>query len=128
MKRIILITTLIILVAGSILGIGYFLLPSFCDDIQYGKFISPDGRHEIKYYERGCGATTPFVENIELDGKTILRTVPGVYSINWVNNNQVKITSATSTTYLKIYKILDKYGTISIVFDDRIQKGTIVNK
>lgn len=131
-KRILIIIGIIS--ALIILGIGlifYFFAKGLCGDTQIGKYQSPDSKYEVNYYERDCGATTPFVENIELNGRTILRAVTYgnkdyPFQVKWINSQKVSVTTASSTTSMRIYKISKDYKNIQIIFDDKIENGTKV--
>ncbi|MFA6294861.1 MAG: DUF5412 family protein [Candidatus Paceibacterota bacterium] len=133
-KRILIIIGIIsILIVLAIGFLFYFIAKDLCDDTQIGKYKSSDSKYEVNYYRRGCGATTPFVENLELNGKTILRAVAfgegnydDPFQIKWINNQQVSVVTTSSTTSMRIYKISESYKNVKVIFDEKIQKGTKV--
>ncbi len=132
-KRILIIIAVILaLIALGIMALFYLFAKGLCGDTQIGKYQSSDSRYEVNYYERDCGATTAFVENLELNGQTILRaTTYGnndyPFSVKWVGNQKVSVTTASSTTSVRVYRIHDTYKNIQIIFDDKIKSGTKVN-
>ena len=128
-------TKKIIKIAGlSIIGfvvviiyIVYLFTTGMCGDKVIGKYVSPDAKHTIDYFVRSCGATTGFVNNIELDGNLILRAEPNdgnlsaPFQIIWDGNKKVSIGVETTTNSFRIYtKQMDKYGDIDIQLDQKI--------
>ncbi len=112
-----------------VLGIGaliYLFGKAMCGDDPMGKYLSPDAKHEVVYYVRDCGATTGFVDHVEIDGTKILisEAYDGKYpalSVNWISNGEVSIRVSTSTTAIRIYgKPLDHYRSVKISFDPKI--------
>lgn len=113
-----------------IIFITYSFTKAMCGDEIIGKYMSPDTNHTINYSVRGCGATTGFVNNIELDGNLILRAEPSdgnlsaPFQITWIDNKNIIIKVATSTNSFRIYKKpLDKYKDIGIQLDQKIMDG-----
>ena len=99
-----------------------------CGDDQFMKYQSPNEKHEILSYRRSCGATTTFVYNIELDGNTILRyTYGGPVSVKWIDDKNILIEMASSSPYMRTYKILENYNNIQINFDQNIKSVHKVN-
>ena len=119
--------TIVVIILGVALLI-YLFFRGMCGEESVGVFPSPNGRHEVSYYIKDCGATTYYVDNIELDGKNILRAearypdgVP--FSIQWTDNTHVSIETSTSTENVTVYKITDTYNGIDILFDEKIRSG-----
>ncbi len=124
-----------ILIIGTISILGFiaifiFIIYSFtngmCKDEIIGKYISPDTKHTINYFVRDCGATTGFVNNIELDSNLIVRAEPndGGYApfrVRWIDDEHILIEVVASTTSMRIYKQpLSNYRGIDISLDPKI--------
>lgn len=130
-EKIIKITALSILgFIAVIIFIVYSSIKGMCGDEIIGKYISPDTKHTINYFVRDCGATTGFVNNVEIDGNLILRAEPNdgnlsaPFQIVWSDNNKVFIGVATSTNSFRIYtEPIDEYKDIQIVLDQKIIKS-----
>lgn len=116
-----------VIIATIVIGIAllwYLFGKAMCGDTIVGIYESPNRKHEIKYYERNCGATTTYVHNVELDGKNILRYTYGhQVSINWIDDNRVSVGMASSSPYMRIYKILTNYKNIQVIFDENIKSA-----
>ncbi len=117
----------------SVLGfivVIIFILYSFakgmCGYEVVGKYISPDKKHTVDYFIKDCGVATGFVNNIEIDGKLILRAEPNngesaPFKIVWDNNEKLSIRVATNTTSFRTYnKLLNNYKNIEIKLDQKI--------
>lgn len=109
-----------------IIYIGYSVTQGMCGDNVIGKYISPDTRHTINYFVRDCGATTGFVDNVEIDNTLIFRgeAKDGSYptlKVTWINDDTISILVATSTTDLRIYREPTvHYKDINIQYDRKI--------
>ena len=127
-KKIIKILSLSIIGFAAVIAIVvYSLIEGMCGEEVIGRYISPDTKHTINYFVRDCGATTGFVNNVEIDGNLILRAEPNdgslssPFQIVWNDNNEVSIKVATSTNSFRIYKEpLSEYKNIQINFDQKI--------
>lgn len=99
-----------------------------CGDDQFVKYLSPNEKHEIVKYRSNCGAMTTYVYNVELDGKTILRYTYGEpVLVKWIDDKKVSIEMASSSPYMKTYKILENYKNVQINFDQDIKNSYRVN-
>ena len=132
LKKILIISGVSLISIAIVMGLLYYAFTMLADDMcgntQIGAYKSPDSKLEINYYERDCGATTPFVENIELDGQTILRAVTygnsdHPFTVKWIDAQKVSVTTASSIVSMRIYKMQDAYEDIRIIFDDKIKNG-----
>lgn len=137
-KRVIKIITTIILSIVIVTGLfgvaGYYILGKVfpCGTESIGTYISPDKEHEVNYYVVDCGATTYFVDNVELDGKTIfkgeLRYPKGqALFVKWVNDDEILVEVAPTTESIKVFKLIDTYKDIQIIFDEKIMAGRRIN-
>ncbi len=97
-----------------------------CGDEVIGKYISPDSRHTINYFVRDCGATTGFIDHVEIDSTPIFigEARDGknpALEINWIDNKKVSIEVSTTTNNLIIYrKPVEYYQGISIQYNQKI--------
>lgn len=114
----------------------YLFGKAMCGDEPIEKYQSPDSKHEIIYYIRDCGATTGFVDHVEIDGTTLLISeakdgkIPALH-LNWVTNKEISIEVSTTTRDLRVYrKPLDSYKDINISLDPKITRsyGAYLNK
>lgn len=118
---------LVLIVLGLWL-LFYLFGKAMCGDDQFVKYQSPNQRHEIVSYRRNCGATTTYVYNVKLDGKTILRYTYGEsISVKWIDDKNVFIETASSSPYMKTYKILENYNNIQINFGQDIKNSYRMN-
>lgn len=129
-KKILITLGILIALVVLILAVSWYLLGKMlCGDDRFVKYQSPNEKHEIVSYRRNCGATTPFVENLELNGQTIFRaTTYGnkdyPFQVKWIDNQKVSVTTASSTTSMRIYTMSKDYKNIQIIFDDKIENAT----
>lgn len=129
-KKILITLGILIALVALILAVLWYLLGKMlCGDDRLVKYQSPNEKHEIVSYRRNCGATTPFVENLELNGQTILRAVTYgnkdyPFQVKWIDNQKVSVTTASSTTSMRIYTMSKDYKNIQIIFDDKIENST----
>ena len=117
--------TLVLIVVGIWVSI-YLFGKSMCGDDPIGKYLSPDTKYEVVYYVRDCGATTGFVDNVEIDNTLIFRgeAKNGTYptlKVIWTDDNTVSILVASSTTDLRIFREPKvHYRDINIQYDRKI--------
>lgn len=115
---------LIVVVVITSTIVWYMLGRIFCGDDQFENYQSPNEKHQVVSYRRNCGATTTYVYNVELDGKNILRYTYGEpVVVKWVDDKNVSVSMASSSPYMRIYKILDDCKNIKIYFDQNIKDG-----
>lgn len=101
---------LALLLAGLIM-VGWYISSALCSDELVGKYKSPDNRHEIVYSIENCGATSPYVGNIFLDGKKIVsvKDTDNV-KLNWMGSETVHIEYAGT----KVYSFVKDYEGVKI--------------
>ena len=113
---------LISIVALTLAILWYLFGKIMCGDDQFVKYQSPNDKHEIVKYRRNCGATTTYVYNVELDGKTILSYTYGEpVLVEWIDDRNVSIDMASSSPHMETYKILENYKNIQINFGQNIK-------
>jgi hypothetical protein len=120
------------IIAAGILCIYLMLflfVASMCGDEPIETYLSPDSIHEAKYFIRDCGATSGFIDHVEIDGTTVLISeakdgkIPALH-LDWISNNEISIGVSTTTTDLRVYrKPLNSYKEIEINLDPKIMSS-----